>query len=503
MQPNKTVRDWYKYVPSEYSTTKSNIDFRAKVAETCPVMLIHRIWIIAAFTACLTLTAKAQNIVSQWNDFLVETVRRTSTNPPLATRALAMTHTAMFDAWAAYDTQAVGTRLGATLRRPPTEHTVGNKETAISFAAYRVMSDLYPTQKEAIDAFMRGLGLNPADDTRDPANPAGIGNRAAIALLEFRHKDGSNQLGDVSPGAYSDYTGYRPTNSVDVIVDPNRWQPLVTPSGQPQNWLLPHWGLVTGFALKSGAQFRPGPPPFYGNSLYHERCDDLLRMSARLSDRDKMIAEYWEDGAGTATPPGHWNQIASFISRRAGHNLDRDVKLFFALTNAQFDAGIAIWEAKRFYDYIRPISAIRKIHAGELIRAWAGPGRGTQFIFGERWLPYLATPPFGEYTSGHTGFSAASADILMRFMGTDDYNASVTFGPGSSRIESGVTPKQRTVLSWATFSEAADQAGLSRRLGGIHFEDADIRSRIMGRQVAMQVWEKAQSHWDGTAKSVD
>src|SRR5262249_42306078 len=146
-----------------------------------------------------------------------------------------------------------------------------------------------------------------------------------------------------NPGAYSDYTGYRPASSVGSLNDPNKWQPLMTASGTPQTFLVPHWGLVAGFALKSASQFRPGPPPYFDNELYRDRCEDVMRMNAHLTDQQKMIAEYWEDGAGTVTPPGHWHQIAATVSRRAGHDMDRDVKLFFALANAQLEAIVAVW----------------------------------------------------------------------------------------------------------------------------------------------------------------
>ena len=112
-----------------------------------------------------------------------------------------MVHTAMFDAWAVYDPHAVGTRPGGTLRRPDNEYNAANKQTAISFAAYRVLTDLYPTRKAELDIFMMALGLNAADQNTDPGKPSGVGNAAAAAVLEFRHKDGSNQLGDRNPGS--------------------------------------------------------------------------------------------------------------------------------------------------------------------------------------------------------------------------------------------------------------------------------------------------------------
>ena len=106
-----------------------------------------------------------------------------------------------------------------------------------------------------------------------------------------------------------------------------------------------------------------------------------------------MIAEYWADGPSTETPPGHWNLLAHFVSRRDRHSLDDDVKLYFILGNALLDASIAVWEAKVHYDYVRPVSAVRFLLGGRMIEAWAGPGLGTQLTPGESFRSYIATPP--------------------------------------------------------------------------------------------------------------
>jgi hypothetical protein len=223
----------------------------------------------------------------------------------------------------------------------------------------------------------------------------------------------------------------------------------------------------------------------------------LVRLSAELTDRDKMIAEYWADGPATETPPGHWNLHAQFVSRRDRLSLDEDVKLFFILGNALLDSSIAVWEAKVHYDYVRPVSAIRFLFEGQLIEAWAGPGLGTQLIPGESFSSYIATPPFAEYTSGHSGFSAASAEVLRLFTGSPWFGALVSFAPGSSVIEPGITPAERVTLRWRTFDDAADEAGFSRRLGGIHFLQADLASRVMGFRIAQKVWFKARRLFEG------
>jgi hypothetical protein len=367
--------------------------------------------------------------------------------------------------------------------------------------------DLFPAQVARFDARMAALGLNPANTTQDLTTPAGIGNVAAAAVLAFRHQDGSNQLGTLGPTGqpYSDYTGFVPVNTPDAVADPNRWQPLrftnrAGTATVTQVCLGAHWPRVIPFALSSADQFRPPPPKLFPHGRYRQQAEDLIRLSAALGDREKVIAEYWADGPMTVLPPGHSNLFAQYVSLRDGHTLDEDVRLFFALTNAVFDAGIAAWDAKMHYDYVRPVTAIRYLKRGQKIRAWAGPGLGARVIDGEAWRPYqpdwFPTPPFSEYVSGHSTFSAAAAEVLKRFTGSDVFGASVTITQGVLGIEPGV-PAQPVTLSWPTFSAAADEAGLSRRYGGIHFEDGDLEGRKLGRAVGALAWEKALGYIRG------
>src|SRR5262249_44500577 len=149
--------------------------------------------------------------------------------PTIGSRNLAIVVTAMYDAWAAYDAKAVGTRLGGKLRRPAAERTPANKEKAIAQAVTRVLLDMYPDDAAWIKARVRKEGIDPEDASTDVETPAGVGNVAAAALLDYRHHDGSNQLGDEvgSNGRpYSDWTYYRPVNPPGRIVDPDRWQPI-------------------------------------------------------------------------------------------------------------------------------------------------------------------------------------------------------------------------------------------------------------------------------------
>ncbi len=310
------------------------------------------------------------SVVLLWNDAFLQCVRESRLGPPMVARALAIAHTCIYDAWAAYDHRAVGTRLGGTLRRPPWERTLSNRVRAISFAAYRAAVDLFPgSTATVLDPLMRTLGYNGADSSTDTSTPTGIGNVAANAVLDVRHRDGANQLGDAIGGglgvAYSDYTSYVPHNDpMDIRVpfdptsvrDPNSWQPLRYVDGSGNVVTPPfvgaQWPRVTTFALVPGSLRSTSGPARFGSAGYIAQAHDLLDISARLTDEQKMIAEYWADGPRSELPPGHWNLFAQFVSRRdhhgvQSHGIERDVKLFFALTNAISDAGCCAWDNKR------------------------------------------------------------------------------------------------------------------------------------------------------------
>jgi hypothetical protein len=467
---------------------------------------------------------RRESIVLQWNAAFLQGVRDSKLGPPMTARALAICHTCIYDAWAAYDHRAVGTRLGRDLRRPRRERTVPRMRRAISHAAYRAAVDVFPASTVSVfDPLMRTLGYDPADRSTDTTTPAGIGNVAAGAVLAFRHRDGANQLGDEpggTPGvAYSDYTGYVPVNAPldmrlpfdpSTVRDPSAWQPLryVDASGVlvTQGFVGPHWQHVTPFAVTPGALRSPSGPARYGSRRFVAQARELLDVSARLTDEHKTIAEYWADGPKSEQPPGHWNLFAQYVSRRdrhgdRAHGIERDVKLFFALNNAVMDAGCCAWDDKCAYNSVRPITAIRVLFAGRRVRAWAGPHQGTQLIDGATWIPYqrntFPTPAFPEYASGHSCFSAAGAEVLRRFTGSDRLGASVVIPAGSSTFEPGAVPAADVTLRWATLSGAADQAGLSRRYGGIHFEQGDLDARADGKVAGRIAWRRARRLWHG------
>jgi len=457
------------------------------------------------------------SVAIRWNNAALAALRVEKPGPPMAARSLAIVHTAMYDAWAAYSPQAVGTRLGDTLRRPPTEHTLQRREEAVSYAAYRGLIDQFPARQADFGVVMTDLGYDPAVTSTDPATAAGVGNAAAAAVLTYRHADGSNQLGTmtVSGLPYADYTGYVPANPptrmdtptpLSDTPAPQRWQPLTytddTGVDRTPGFIGPHWGRVLPFALSTGDQFRPPPPQQLWSQGFLDQARHVIRTQRELTDEQKVIAEYWADGPNSELPPGHWCLFAQDVSARDGHGLRDDVLMFFALTNAIFDASIATWEAKRHYDYVRPITAIRYLFAGRTVRAWGGPAVGIVDLPGNQWRTFqvvtFPTPPFPEYASGHSGFSTAGATVLRAFTGSDTFGSTYT-QPAHSLEAEPDAPAMPVTLTWPTFTEAALQAGESRIYGGIHFYEGNVAGLELGRRVGQLAWQRARGYWMGTA----
>ena len=383
-----------------------------KLTTVIGLVLVLALGLVAAVGRPQPARAAVDSVVLVWNEEALESVRKLPPGPTVTARALAVLHTAIYDAWAAYDPVAVGTRLGGSLRQPAAERTQANKERAVSFAAYTALVDLFPARTAIFDQRMTTLGY--ATDGSDASMPAMVGRTAAQAVLDFRHADGSNQL-----NGYADTSGYQPVNTWDKILDADRWQPLCVPTpppgattcaGRMQLFLTPHWRTVTQFALTSASQFR-GPGPDISltadgkpNGKYQDEVDKLTQHSKQLDDTRKIMAEYWADGPRSEFPPGHWNVFAQYVSRRDANSIDKDARMYFALNNALLDASITAWDGKRNWDSVRPITAVRWLMKGKTIQAWGGPYKGPSYIKGEDWIPYQPpndpTPPFAEYTSG-------------------------------------------------------------------------------------------------------
>lgn len=457
------------------------------------------------------------SLAYKWVDICEEATAREvdlrGARPTILSRTMAMWATAAYDAWAAYDDKAVGSRLGGSLRRPAAERTQANKEKAISHASYRVLVFVYPEAKEYLAGEMKKLGFDSANESLDPATPEGVGHLAANAVIEYRKHDGANQLGDEIGGdgkPYSDYTYYRPVNPPDKILDPDRWQPITftKPDGTKftPGFLTPHWYRVKPFLLETSAQFRPGPPPTTKTDpeKLRQDADQVLAYNKNLTNQQKAVVEFMRDGPRSTGQSGHWLRFAQDVSRRDKQSLDQDIKLYFAVANVAFDAFISCWETKRFYDSSRPWTLIHYYYKGQKITCWAGVEGGTCEKFGEEWCPYspqtFITPPFPGYTSGHATVSGACAKTIELFTGSDK------FGFAERRRHCELTEKaagDMMVLDLPTWSGTAEMAALSRALGGYHIPTDNNVGLEVGRKIATWSWPKYQEYFNGTAKVRD
>ncbi len=181
------------------------------------------------------------------------------------------------------------------------------------------------------------------------------------------------------------------------------------------------------FALERADQFRPPPPPAWGSPALNADIEEAVRVNANLTLEQKATVEFMREGPRSTGQSGHWLQFAEDVSRRDHNDLDRDMKLFFAVGNVVMDAFIACWEAKRAYDASRPYWWAQLYYKGKQIEGWAGPGKGTQKLAAEDWRPYspatFVTPPFPGYVSGHASASGAASRTLELFTGSDRFGA--------------------------------------------------------------------------------
>lgn len=431
---------------------------------------------------------------------------RFNPRPTITSRYLGLIFTSVFDAWSRYDSTAIPVYLQNVSRRPIEEHTLSNKEIAISYAAYRTMCEYYYADSLLFREFMVDLGLDPMDMSTDPSTPVGIGNLAGFSVINARKQDGSNQYGEEAGSngvSYFDYTNYEPVNPVDKNVDPNRWQPKYFSDGKGGRFapgcLTPFWDKVKPISLKSGDQFRPGPPPMIGSEQLAAEVKEVVDLQANLTDEQKALVEFMRDGPKSVQQAGHWLIFAQDVSLRDQHTLDEDVKLYFYNQVVAMDAFIAAWDSKMYYDYARPYALVHKYYEGEVIKAWGGEGKGMMEMDGTQWRPYspetFLCPPFPSYVSGHSCISGACGEALKIWTGSDEFGVEVQLVAGALTEPDNVG--DTVTLVFPTFTETAEMAGISRVLGGYHIQADNVAGLELGRNVAKEAWKFYLKHING------
>jgi PAP2 superfamily len=336
--------------------------------------------------------------VTRWIDVELAEIASHRTNPPRAARGLALLSVAMRDA--------------ANVRRAYRQATVAG-------AAATVLAYLYPDRAAAFEELAR---------RERPRIGLALGRSIGSRVVAEARTDGSDAM-----------------HQVTIPVGPGLWVP--TPPGfQPP--LEPLAGTWRPWNISSGSRFRPGPPPAFGSRRYARETREVYEVSQSLTEEQKRIADFWADGPGTVTPPGHWNQIAVDLIRSHRLGGPAAARVLAAVNTAQADAFIACWDAKFTYWSERPVTAIqREIDA--------------------RWLPYVTTPPFPSYVSGHSSTSGAASEVLAAYF------------PRSSR----------RLRAWA------EEAAVSRLYGGIHFVSDNEAGLTLGRKVAKAAIRRYDARW--------
>jgi membrane-associated phospholipid phosphatase len=370
----------------------------------------------------------AADAVLTWNQVLRDAVRTARASPLLAARNMAIVGVAVFEAVNSIDR---GYEPYSRMVKVPRSASL---EAAADAAAYRALVGLYPNQVAIFDAALQtSLASIPDGPSKDKGIEAGFA--AAEQTLALRADDGS--------GTVVTYTS---------SPDPGRWRPTPPAFAAP---LLPQWPRVTPFAMRSGSQFRPAPPPSLTSVEYAMAFDEVkdlggdgINTPTRRTAEQTEIARFWLDGAGTASLVGHWNAIAEGVAQQRGNSLVENARLFAMLNIAMADAYISSWDAKYAYDFWRPITAIRE----------AGTDANPSTEAETNWTPLLVTPPMPSYTSGHSTVGSAAAAVLSDLFGPDVPFTSTSEGlPGVTRTFDG-------------FSAAAAEVARSRLYGGIHFD---------------------------------
>jgi hypothetical protein len=309
----------------------------------------------------------------------------------------------------------------------------GDREAAAAQAAHDVLVNLFPAQQATFDtALTSSLSSIPTGTAK--VGGQAIGQQVAAQYITLRANDHSTDITPYTPGT-----------------QPGQWRP--TPAAFAPA-LLPNWPTVTPWCMTDGAQFRhAGGPPLLTSSEYAAALNEVTALGAANStartQEQTDIARFWADGANTSTPPGHWNRIAQSVATAQDNTLSENARLFALLNLAEADAAIVSWDNKYATNFWRPVTAIQLADQDGNAATEADP----------HWTPLIATPPFPTYTSGHSTFSGAAAEILELFYGTD--NISFTT---SAEGTAGIADR-----SFTSFSQAALEAADSRLYGGIHF----------------------------------
>ena len=408
-----------------------------------------------------------------WTRVALETIRtqRAGAFPTRSARALAVLHLGMHDALvAAADASAAyeRTRPARLDDRidplfPARGSSYPDERAAVAGAAEALLEYLFPDAPQGkferlADAASESrlwAGVAYRSDVRRGRD---LGRMVAAVAIERAEADGHRQPWDFEDQRLCSTEGC-------AGEDETYWVP--TPTGfqyPPSDPMASKWET---YLMDAPGQFLPPPPPAYGSAEFMAELEEVKRLSTDANEDEKELAFFWDDGPGTYSPAGHWNDIAIDLVRNRGLGTMESARTFALMNAAIRDAFVATWHAKYHYWSIRPVTVIRRARIAGAPNPYYDAG----------WLPNLSTPPFPAYPSGHSAESAAAARVLQYLMpdsGERSKDVAAEMGPAGS------------------IDELAEQAAYSRLLGGIHFRSDNDAGLILGRRIAALAIERAR-----------
>jgi PAP2 superfamily len=423
--------------------------FRRSIA----VMLVAALVWCATPVAAQTDSAAAKSMLHGWYGVVLKLVRHTPTySPPVASRSFAYLGVTAFEALASGN-DGLDSLAGKLNGLHPVPGRAAGRtyddavvvQAALAHAVRSFFGNTGPTGQRVMVAAEKkfraqaAAGLEPAVVARSEA----YGRAVAEHILAWSQGDGGATIENMGfPHAY------------ELSEGDAHWVPTSL-IAQQQKPLLPKWGGNRTFAMPHGAACPlPSPPPYSEekSSEFYRQALEVYETAAKLSSEQQVIARFWSDDPMLSpTPPGHWIAIAleSLSGEDAG--AERIADVLARLGIAMADAFVGCWNSKYQFDLLRPVTYIRR-------------------VIDPKWEPLLITPPFPEYPSGHSTQSGAAATVLTGMFGAN-------FAFADSTHERDGMPARNFPSFWA----AAEEAGISRLYGGIHFRAAVERGLDQGR----------------------
>lgn len=424
-----------------------------------PLRLTRRSALVGAVAAAMVRPAHAkgaprpEEIALRWYRLVLELVRHTATySPPFAARAFGYLGVTLWEVAAQCGAgRSLAGQLNGLDPLPQAPHGLNEAAMvngALSVAIAELFGNTGPTGQRAMAAMVRQLNER-LEGTMDPAMAKASraqGEAVAAHVLRWSVTDGGVPV--VNLGFPLDW---KPGDGAHA------WQPTSLVQLQ-QAPLLPAWGTVRPFAMTGPESCGLPPPPDYSpapDSAVHKAAREVHDIRLALSDEQKLIARFWSDDPMLSpTPPGHWVSILIGIAERDALDLPRLADALARLGIGIADAFIACWRVKYQYDLLRPVTYIRR-------------------HIDPKWEPFLITPPFPEYPSGHSTQSGAAAGVLTAIFGPDfafDDHTHEDDGLGVRRF--------------ASFEAAAREAAVSRLYGGMHYRFGNEAGLVQGACVA-------------------